>query len=476
MDDHNQSSPPAHPKKRRRRTRSKKGKDTERRAQETKSSEGLSSPISPIRSDDPERRTEAPKRTSSGRGAPADPLDHATKTAQNRKHPKRQPRILSPENPRDKLRAAVLLIDEAARQLSSSAELMRLSPVHLNLIVGEGASPQTPISQESMTLQVDKLMTQLQGQINAQVPTEFQRGAVFCFQTDTAVFPPLPDSIFNGYDAVGRPIWVRLLPLCLERQTPHIERLYASPPRPIKLVMRSPIGVPLISEIRGGRVYDVIGQVVIGPLSHHFSPAGQELDRPTLSVQIVLSQPEDRATQLRLNVLGLDPDELFDSAAHSAPRGPLARARDSLHNARREVRSLHDQLTRGQVNPALLIEEAEGILSRLGDQLLRTMTSDRQRTHHGQQRHQSMERPTSEAWRDASRAGHERLFWDQHQSTIIVIGPKSRAHVFSESGQHVTSIRLGVGELERKRQKGRWRALEVERINCFKEVVSSSSR
>ena len=240
--------------------------------------------------------------------------------------------------------------------------------------------------------------------------------------------------------------------------------------------MRAPIGSQPIPEVTQGKVYEVIAQVVIGPLASHFRLLKSEDTRHTLTAQIILVQPPEHPLQVRFNLLGLNPDDLFDAAAKSAPRAPISRARNCISTARREVRRMQDQLSRGKVSQALLSQESTRILEELRDSLIRTVNGNPQRTRHAQKRHQSMERPTSEAWRDAARAGDERLLWDQHQETIVVVGPKSRVHIFSENAKHITSMRLGVKELERKRGQRRWRLLDPELAKRFRDQVRSRER
>lgn len=369
---------------------------------------------------------------------------------------------------RERLKRAVELIDSVVREEAIQRGVMRLSTLHLNLTIGEGESTDQAPSKGQITRQVDKLKEQLEGQVRALVPAQFQRGAVYCFHSDQGVEPPTPDAVFTGHDLLGRPQWMSFLPFCLHEQIPHIDQLYADPPRAIGVMMPAPIGAQLIDEVTQGRIYEVLAQLVIGPLTSHFRALSSSDTRHTLTAQVILVQSPDQPLRIRFNLLGLNPDDLFDEAAKSAPRAPISRARNSISAARHATRRLQERFTHGKVSRSRLTHEGEAILADLRDALLRSLSGDQQRTRHAQRRHQSMERPTSEAWRDAARAGDERLFWDGHQETIVVIGPKGRAHVFSPDGKHVTSMRLGVGELDRKRGQRRWLLLEPQRASAFR--------
>ncbi|MAD60872.1 MAG: hypothetical protein CMH49_05080 [Myxococcales bacterium] len=380
----------------------------------------------------------------------------------------------SKQKVKDPIEQALRLLDSAIRQEAKKTGVLRLSPLHLDLIIGAGENLNHQPDQEAIQRQIKKVKQRINEELATQIPTQWRRGTVFCFHSEQAISPPSHDAVFTGYDTLGRPQWQRLLPLCLQRQVEHLERLYAQPAEAIALMMKAPIGEALISEITAGRLYDVLAQVVIGPISDSFKPLRQEDERYTLTAQMILSKPQERKLSIHLNILGLDPDDIYEAAAKAAPRGPLARARNCILSAQKEARKLQELLNLKRVNHDRLPDEAEKILSHLRDSLFRVLKGDLKRTHHAKTRHHSMERPTSEAWRDAKRAGNERLFWDQHQETVVVVGPKGRVHVFSLDARHVTSMRLGAGELERKTGQGRWRPLIGEQVRTFKFNLNQS--
>lgn len=375
---------------------------------------------------------------------------------------------------KDPIEQALRLLDSAIRQEAKKAGVLRLSPLHLDLIIGAGENLNHRPDQEAIQRQIKKVKQRINEELAAQIPTQWRRGTVFCFDSEQAISPPSHDAIFTGYDALGRPQWQRLLPLCLQRQVEHLDRLYAQPAEAVALMMKAPIGEALINEVAAGRVYEVLAQVVIGPISASFRPLRQEDERYTLTAQMIMSKPRERKLSIHLNILGLDPDEIYEAAAKAAPRGPLARARNCILSAQKEARKLQELLNLKRINYDRLPDEAERILAHLRDSLFRVLKGDLKRTQHAKTRHHSMERPTSEAWRDAKRAGNERLFWDQHQETVVVVGPKGRVHVFSLDARHVTSMRLGAGELERKTGQGRWRPLIGEQAKTFKFNLNQS--
>ncbi len=404
-------------------------------------------------------------------------VKHPKQNSDNRKS---NPKSTKPKRPKakptpatqDPIEQALRLLDTAIRQEAKSAGVLRLSPLHLDIIIGAGENLNHTPDYEALKRQIRKVKQRINEELATQIPTQWRRGTIFCFHSEQAIAPPSHDAIFTGYDALGRPQWIRLLPLCLQRQVEHLDRLYAQPAQAIALMMKAPIGEPLINEVSSGRVYEILAQVVIGPISDSFRPLRQEDERYTLTAQLILSKPQERKLSIHLNILGLDPDVIYEAAAKAAPRGPLARARNCILQAQKEVRKLQELLNLKRINHDRLPDEAERILSGLRDSLFRVLRGDYKRTQHAKDRHHSMERPTSEAWRDAKRAGNERLFWDQHQETVVVVGPKGRVHIFNINAHHVTSMRLGSGELERKTGQGRWRPLTGQRLQQFKSNLA----
>jgi hypothetical protein len=118
--------------------------------------------------------------------------------------------------------------------------------------------------------------------------------------------------------------------------------------------------------------------------------------------------------------------------------------------------------------PVDLAAEVEPVLQRLRSEVARLLKPARHRTHHAETRHRGGERPTSSAVRDARRASEHELLEDARRDTVIVLGPKGRAHVFTRDGKHVTSLQLQTGEVERKAGQGRWRAMARGGVDAFR--------
>lgn len=112
------------------------------------------------------------------------------------------------------------------------------------------------------------------------------------------------------------------------------------------------------------------------------------------------------------------------------------------------------------------------MLGHLRADLVRVFSLQQWRTRHAEERHVDGRRPTSAALGDARDAADDRLLHDTRRETIVVIGPRSRAHVFTPAGQHVTSLRLQPGELDRKLGRQRWQPLRAAQIAAFRAALA----
>ena len=114
--------------------------------------------------------------------------------------------------------------------------------------------------------------------------------------------------------------------------------------------------------------------------------------------------------------------------------------------------------------PLELEAEVRPILRKLRTDVERIFRSNKRRTSHAERRHNSGERPTGDAMNDVAHASDEHFFHDTRRNTVVVLGGRGRAHVFSAAGQHVTSLRLDPGELRRKTERQRWTPLDASAV------------
>jgi len=313
--------------------------------------------------------------------------------------------------------------------------------------------------------------------------TAFRQGCVYCFQCDAPdcshAVPDDPDKTFSGYTATGKPVWRTFLNLCMEWKDPRVEKLYGDAPEVFAVVQQASElkGELLPAFGKGSLAFNVLGQVIAGLVPRSLRIPGREENRFALTVQFVETRSGAEKPRLRLNILGVGPDEIAEADEHGGPSNRAGRLRHTIRITRQRLNSIGRELARaeqggrridleGKVNP---------LLHRLRGDLDRIFRLDRRRTQHAAERHQERERPTGVAVKDAKGASVEKLLLDVRKNTVVALGPKQRAHVFSRAGMHVTSLQLDPGELDRKVGKKRWRPLTDDEVAEFRTVIQGDS-
>ncbi|MBN1947016.1 MAG: hypothetical protein JW797_15180 [Bradymonadales bacterium] len=309
--------------------------------------------------------------------------------------------------------------------------------------------------------------------------TAYQPGHVYCFQCDSPNCihsrPTDRADTFLGYSATGKPSWMSFTNLCLQRQDGRIDRVYAEPPEVIALILWSyELSEGFLPAFRRNNLgYNLLGQVVAGLVPGDLRQSRHPSDRIALTFQIVQTRTGSKGQRLRLNLIGLTPDEIAAAVSQTSPRDPPERLRRLLLDTRRRLDSAGVRLKSSpqREEPAELMRQVEPILVKLRADVEHIFRPQRQRTQHAQQRHRSGDRPTANALTDARNASDEKLLLDTTRDTVVVIGPKGRAHVFSRQGRHVTSLQVQPGEVDRKTALKRWRSMSREEILAFRNAL-----
>jgi hypothetical protein len=346
---------------------------------------------------------------------------------------------------------------EGIRPQEARAALGELS-VTLTLPLGEA-------SQELLEESASQLARELEGRIAEMLRAAhaFRQGRVYCFLCESSecrhATPEQRDQSFCGYTHTGRPVWESFVNLCLKRGEERVDRLYSDRPEVIAIAQQG-------SELKRGLlpgfgrdsvVFNVLGQVVMGLLPADLRE-GSAAPRIALTVQLVETHFGKRSFRLRVNLIGLSLDAIIDAAADAESRGPAERLRRLIRSTESKLGELARAVIRRERGgePTLLGEKSAALVNGLRGELERVFRPLQRRTKHAETRHQSGQRPTSDAMRDATMASSEQVLFDERKNTFVVLGPRSRAHVFSAEGKLVTSLRLEPGEVERKLEQRRW--------------------
>lgn len=379
----------------------------------------------------------------------------------------RRPHRDPPLAPEVRLKGALTEVVEALRDLARRADAP--VPEALTLDLRPHAKPAD---------RTRAILADLEAAFAAARPGSdpWREGAVHCFwcaASDCAhARPPGPGSVFAGYAATGKAMWADFVQSCVDRRLQGLEGLFADPPQALAFVQQEALTSDLLPAFDvADLAWRPRGQVCLGMIPADLAqPRG---DRVALSAQIIETRRPGAPLALRLNMVGLDQASLAQAAASGPPRGSAEQLRRVIQHARRAV---------GRIGRRAVVAEARGdaydvdqaiasMLGQLRADLERVFTPQHRRTRHAEERHVDGERPTSAAFKDARDASADQLLYDTRRETIVVIGPRSRAHVFSASGQHVTSLRLEPGELDRKLGQRRWRLLHGSQIAAFRAAL-----
>ena len=341
----------------------------------------------------------------------------------------------------------------------------------------------TAASKEEWLRRAAQILSELEQRAEGE-SSAWRGPSIWCFQCSSGDCghsrPPSPRHVLEGYLATGKPTWRPFLDVCLEHRPPGLDGLYATPPG---VVVLSWAGDELKEERLNafgidGAGYEVLSQVVVGLLDPRLTPGGRgESDlRVPLTIQVIRLPGKNLKEPYRIKLLGFKWRDIDEIAATVPPRHPAQQLGRTLRHLRKRLRALPRRIAvferRGEpVNPQNMIER---MMSRLAGDLRRTYRIKDERTKHAQKRHRSGERPTNTAWSDSRSATPDKLLYDTRRETYVVVGKKGRAHVFSPSGKHITSLRLEDGEIDRKLRRKRWRVVNASEFSTFQRLTSAT--
>ncbi len=345
--------------------------------------------------------------------------------------------------------------------------------LNLSLQVNPDGGPEAPGEACPERTFAEELLKTIGQAVDEQVHrgAPFPPGRVRCFWCASFEcphsVPASPRSVFAGYGPTGLPLWTDLATLALERRDPRIDDFYRDPPIPISIFQSGEDLVSAQLAIYGKRsgVYRILGQVSVGYLS---LPAGPRAERVQAALTLQAVQVDRGRRGLHLNVIGrLDDGTDLWRVLEAEPDSRLS---DALGAARERLAESGFRRRRGRS----LDHEARGALGRLARNLDRIFRQQVRRTKHSQDRHLNRERPAAAALHDAINARAEEIFRDVLESTWVVLGPRSRVHIFNDLGQHITSVVYPGETVRRRTAQGKWRAAPPEVVRGFREAVERS--
>lgn len=282
--------------------------------------------------------------------------------------------------------------------------------------------------------------------------------------------PSTSREVFAGYGTTGIPRFVDFAELLLDCRDPRVEQLYDERlgAHPVGLILdEDTLTGELLPAFRDtARGYRVHGQVCIG-FYRVPDPAGRP-NALALTFQVISTRRRRGGRRFGLNVLGRGPDG--ESLEHLHDRLRSLPWRSAARWAGTVLASIEKSATR-KTGKAQLARRIEGLLSGLARRLERGERSRVRRTAHADERHHEGDRPTRMALLDLERADENDMLYDTRRRTIVVLGERGRAHVFSAEGKLVTSVRYPPATVERRRKSGLWRDARPEEIQALREAL-----
>jgi hypothetical protein len=292
-------------------------------------------------------------------------------------------------------------------------------------------------------------------------------GRVFCYRCESGACehaaPPRPQAVFAGFSPTGQPEWKDLGQVLLEARHENVDALFGDPPaalahvqpgRDLKARLLHPFG-------KSSKTYDVLAQLIAGPFG-----GDTRLPPSALTVQAIESRHPDGRTRLTLHRVGGAAVDFLD--AH--PEHPFSIA---FPAARTRLAAIESDLASGDPAPARrseLMRKIPGILHDLRRVVERGGRQRERRTRHADERRRE-HRPTQAALQDAWKASDTDLLADDARGTLIVLGPRGRAHAFTPGGKHVTSLILDREALSRRIARKRWRPATPAEIQVLRTAL-----
>ncbi|MEM9557608.1 MAG: hypothetical protein AAGC60_25340 [Acidobacteriota bacterium] len=282
--------------------------------------------------------------------------------------------------------------------------------------------------------------------------------------------PPDGRQVFVGWGPTGEPRFLDFGQWLLELGHARQHELYRRPPGLVTVAIAGDdLAAGLLPPFRDPPSgYRLHGQVAAGWWSVPRRDGTQALQALTFQAA---SAGHGASRRLALQVLGAGPDgepldEVVARLEGEAPwRAAVAWAQAALDSIQLGGKS------RGARRGKPVEARIAGILGGLGRRLEQGSRARGRRTGHAEERHRQGDRPTRMALADLERADDEDVLVDRHRDTLVVLGERGRAHVWSPAGKLVTSLRTTPDSVERKLRQERWRPATLDEVAELRRAV-----
>ncbi len=306
-----------------------------------------------------------------------------------------------------------------------------------------------------------------QARISASETATIQNGRVFCYHCKSCTCehaePPDAGQVFMGYGNNGRPIWLEFFNALNSLEDDRLDQLFEDRAKPVARLMgrKRLIANQFVGGGRNSMTYRIIAQVIAG----YFRIQGQ---RCAVTFQVV----ENTKRELHLQFIAPDLVREVFADPPGKSHSSFYRIYDATQELRHKLRELGPEWRNCEGNAARK-KTQDKVFSQLRHLMHIIERKGRQahrRTKHAQQRSND-NRPVHKAIDDVNAAPREDFYVDRARQSIIVVGKKGRAHVFSQEGRHITTLNLPADKLERRVQRNRYAPMPAEDIDSFRAAV-----
>jgi len=303
----------------------------------------------------------------------------------------------------------------------------------------------------------------------------FQPGRVLCLRCQTAACehaaPTDSRQVFAGWGRTGLPRFADFGQWLLARRDPRVDLLYRDPPQLLTVMVPEAELAGDLIPVFGQREdsYRIHAQVAAGWYQTPDPSGVAGWRRPlAVSLQVISTRARRHHRRFGVNVVGTGPGG--EPLEHLYDRLGEVPWSDAVRWAQGVLLGIEGQLESAPRTPPEVVDKRiEGLVQAVARRLEKGWRGRERRTRHGQQRHSEGDRPTRMALADFARATPEDFLFDTRRETLVVVGDRGRAHVFSLAGKLVTSVRYNPAVIEKRRQNGLWRPAAAEEVRTVRE-------
>ncbi len=293
-------------------------------------------------------------------------------------------------------------------------------------------------------------------------------GRIHCLKCNTATCehsaPTKRREVFVGYKPNGTPEFRDLTQALLDKGHPQTHRLFEKKPPILALAIKPQnLFSNLLPGFKPWESMRIHGAVICGWF------IDKEGEKNGITFLLVSSGTKRSRRKFYLHTINLlaakaELDKLLLTNGTFRWDQPLQWSKKMLKIIEADLRS--NTLTKAFIKK--IEARLNGVLDNLALRLEKITEKETHYTKHAVER-KSANRPVSQAFLDLKSATVDWSFYDDTEKSIVIVGPKSRVHIFSPNGKLITSIRYSSEAIQRKIRSGKWQRISLQQLNELKK-------